>query len=343
MNPSTDKRLAFIITTVALVLAISFGGAEIGARWYGHQPRRMIERPEPIMHTPDPVLGWKTVPGTYVLGPYTDGGDTITMTIRPDGARANGSPPAPDRPSVLVVGCSFTIGWAVADNETWSARIQELRPDLNVINRGVAGYGTYQALLLVERMLANEGQRPAWVLFGDIGHDSRNIGANFWLAMLASTRSTVATPYCTMRVNGTLQCHPPQTYPTLPLHDRFASVVLLEKLWARWQFADRVGTSGRQVTERLLVEMNALTQRYGVRFADVVLTLDEHVKRGRLAFGAKHGIDVIDCDNRLSPTLTVPGEGHPNAQAHQRWGDCVAAALAQPQRLPPPSSLGEKN
>lgn len=335
----SDKRAAFIAATVVLVLGVSLGGVEIAARLYGRQPRRPVSRPEPVMHTPDPVLGWKTVPGTYVLGPYVEDGGTITMTIRPDGARANGAPAAPNRPSVLVLGCSFTIGWAVADNETWSARIQELRPDLNVINRGVAGYGTYQSLLLLERLLADEHQRPAWVLFGDIGHDLRNVGSHMWVAMLADTRSTVATPYCIMRTNGTLQCNPPQSYPSLPLHEHLASVALLEKLWAGWRFADRAHTSPRQVTERLLVEMAALTQRYGVRFSDVVLTLDEHVKRGRLAFAAQNKIDAIDCDQRLSPTLTVPGEGHPNARAHQRWGDCVAAALSQPQRLPPSSSL----
>jgi hypothetical protein len=325
----------FVALTILLVLGLCVGGAEIAARAYGRQPRQSVSRPEPVMHAPDAVLGWKTEPGTYVLGPYTADGDTITMTIRPDGARSNGTPPASDRPALLLVGCSFTIGWAVADDATWGARVQHRRPDLDVINRGVAGYGTYQSLLLLEKMLADQTQRPTWVLYGDIGHDLRNVGSLTWLSMLAGTRSTVATPYCTLRPNGVLVRHPPQSYPSLPLHERLASVALIENVWARWRVRDRATTSPRQLTDRLLIEMAALAERSGVRFSIVILTLDEHVTRARLAFARQNHIDVIDCNQRLSPTLTVPGEGHPNALAHQRWGDCVAAALAQPQRLPP--------
>ena len=138
----------------------------------------------------------------------------------------------------------------------------------------------------------------------------------------------------TLRPAGTLLCHPPQSYPSLPLHDRLASVALIENIWARWRHRDRAGTSPRRLTDRLLLEMAALAERSGVKFSVVVLTLDEHVRRARLAFAAQHRIDVIDCNQRLSPTLTVPGEGHPNALAHQHWGTCVAAALSQPARLP---------
>lgn len=337
MSTGTPRRGAFVALTILLVLGVSLGGAELAARLYGRQPRRLVPRPEPVMHAPDPVLGWKPVPGTYLLGPYTPDGEPITMTIRGDGARATGAAPAAGhRPEVVLVGCSFTIGWAVADDETWGARLQHARPDLDVVNRGVAGYGTYQALLLMEKLLADEGRRPAWVLYGDIGHDLRNIGSLTWLAMLAGTRSTVATPYATLRANGTLMRHPPESYPSLPLHAQLASVALLENVWARWQVSNRKGTSPRQLTDRLITEMATVAQRAGVKFSIVILTLDEHIRRARLGFAAQNRLDVIDCHQQLSPTLTVQGEGHPNAQAHQHWGACVAAALSQPERLPRP-------
>jgi hypothetical protein len=48
-------------------------------------------------------------------------GPTIAMTIRPDGARANGTPPVPDI-LACVVGCSFTLGWQSATTRL-SARV----------------------------------------------------------------------------------------------------------------------------------------------------------------------------------------------------------------------------
>jgi lysophospholipase L1-like esterase len=331
LRARTAKAVAFALTTAVLVLIVCVAGAEILARASGRRPRRVVPRPEPIMHAPDAVLGWRPIPGKYQLGPYAPGSPPVPVTIRPDGARATGKPPSPEHRAVVLVGCSFTMGWAVADEETWGGRLQAQRPDLDVVNRGVAGYGTLQALLLLEELLRN-GQRPAWVLYGDIGHDLRNVGSLTWLAMLAATRSTVATPYCTMETGGAVTRHPPQSYPSLPLHAQLASVALVESMWARWQTRDRRGTNGQVVTDQLIVDIAELCRRHGVGFSNVILTLTERVRAARVAFAARHHIDLIDCNLDLSPSLTVPSEGHPNAVAHQRWGDCVATALTQ--RLP---------
>jgi hypothetical protein len=335
MNSAAERRALFLTTIFLLVLGVCVGGAEIAARAYGRQPRRTSLRPVPVMQTPDAVLGWKNVAGTYVGGPYVADGDAVTMTVRADGARSTGSPPVPGRPALLLVGCSFTFGWAVADDETWGARIQQSRPDLSVSNRGVEGYGTYQSLLLMERLLVDEAQRPTWILYGDIGHDLRNAGALAWLSTRADIPHAAAVPSASLRANGILVRHPPLRYPSLPLHDQLASVALIENLWTRWQLRDRTTASPRQLTDRLLVEMADVANRFGVKFSIVILTLEEHVKRARMAFAQQNHIDVIDCNQRLSPTLTVAGEGHPNALAHQRWADCIATALAQPQRWPP--------
>src|SRR5262245_4186706 len=130
------KRFLFGLAMALFTAGFSFAVVESAARAYGHMPRYPIIRPEPGVLAPDPVLGWTPIPGKYELGPYTPGAAAIPMTIRPDGARESGGHPDPAHRSMLLVGCSFTMGWAVADNETWGARLQEHRPDLDVINRG---------------------------------------------------------------------------------------------------------------------------------------------------------------------------------------------------------------
>jgi hypothetical protein len=48
-----------------------------------------------------------------------------------------------------MLGDSFTYGIGVADDETFSARLEALDPRLEVLNTGVNGYGTAQELLLL--------------------------------------------------------------------------------------------------------------------------------------------------------------------------------------------------
>lgn len=49
---------------------------------------------------------------------------------------------------------------------------------------------------------------------------------------------------------------------------------------------------------------------------------------------------VIDCNQSLTQADIVPGEVHPNGVVHRRWAECVAAAFAEPGRLPPPKGAG---
>ncbi|MHC5212351.1 MAG: SGNH/GDSL hydrolase family protein [Planctomycetota bacterium] len=100
----------------------------------------------------DAELGWAPVPG---------GADAWGRYDRV-GARADGSPPAERTGSadgstagaprrIVTVGCSYAFGLGVEENETWASQLESLRPDLEVVNLGVVGYGLDQALLRLWR------------------------------------------------------------------------------------------------------------------------------------------------------------------------------------------------
>jgi lysophospholipase L1-like esterase len=78
---------------------------------------------------------------------------------------------------IMVFGDSMVVGRALAQEETYTARLESrLRKrglDVEVINAGVQGYSTDQALLLLERLLPL--YRPDIVLFGSTLND---FGAN---------------------------------------------------------------------------------------------------------------------------------------------------------------------
>ncbi len=75
---------------------------------------------------------------------------------------------------ILLLGDSFTFGDEVSDNETYARYLQEMLPDVEVLNMGMHGYGHDQMLIFLEE----EGIKyePDMVIMGFIGADmSRNL------------------------------------------------------------------------------------------------------------------------------------------------------------------------
>jgi hypothetical protein len=333
-----------VVEAVGLVLVSSlvvFAVAEGLVRLAGHRPRRHIvirpeQTPDP-MHRPDPVLGWRLKAGHYRLGPYAPGAAPIDVTIRADGTRVTGTAPPGGRPKLVLVGCSFTMGWAVTDQETWAWRLQTLRPDLEIVNHGVGGYGTLQSLMVMEELFAEPASsRPAHVLYGFIDHRGRNVASSPWLFALSLNTHSAATPYATLTPDDQLVRHPPEAYPSLPFHEYLASVALLESSWVQWHAGPRLAGSGR-VTRRLVQEMAERSRAAGVGFSVVVLNVPKALAAVYLAYGRQASIDVIDCNQpRYQP---VQGDAHPNAATHERWAECVASALAD-RRLPVHGATG---
>jgi lysophospholipase L1-like esterase len=93
---------------------------------------------------PDAALGWSIVPNGRAL----DG----RYEANAQGARAPrdvvyAATPPPGKRRVVTVGDSFTHGDGVAGPDTWQRRLEGERADLEVVNFGVPGFGTDQAVL----------------------------------------------------------------------------------------------------------------------------------------------------------------------------------------------------
>src|SRR5262249_40511440 len=155
--------------------------------------------------------------------------------------------------AVVLLGDSITMGWAVSDDETFGWKLQQRFPALDVRNHGVAGYGTYQALLLMRKLLA-AGERPRVILYGFINdHEHRNVAAYRWLRALAvrSPTERPTVPYALLGRDGALVEHAPEVPPMWPLRRWLSSSVALEDLQVRRMTAGRA-EQGEQVTELLL-------------------------------------------------------------------------------------------
>jgi hypothetical protein len=118
----------------------------------------------------DPLLGWSIRPDRSVEQ------DGVTYTSNAIGIRALRSyaPQPPDGVTrIAAFGPSFTHSDEVPDDATWTYLLEQARPDLEVMNWGVAGYGTDQAFLRYQAQGA--AYAPHIVL---IGFEEENLRRN---------------------------------------------------------------------------------------------------------------------------------------------------------------------
>ncbi len=314
------------LLTAGLSLALVVGAAEALLRASGRAPFQPPPRPadEPTMHEPDAELGWRAKQGQFEVPAFSERGRPTRHTFDHRGARRTAERPPP-RTDLLLVGGSYTQGFAVNDRETFAWRLQETFPEIGVENRGTSGYGTLQSLLVLERVYA-ESDPPRLVLYGMIGHhEIRNVGHPGWLRALdANARSgIVLQPHARLGSEGQLVRHAPAGHTAWPGRSTFASIAFLEESFAILRGRPHQAEA-EAVTLALIQEMDALVRGRGSRFAVVLLTLTRERAADWRGLLAEAGIDTVDCARPLRRDELVPGEIHPNASAHQRFANCIA-------------------
>jgi len=100
---------------------------------------RMREEPQGTAEF-DPLLGWDWRPSSL------DGQNQINA-LGARGPREYGPEPAPGKRRLATFGDSFTFGDEIAADATFQWILEQQQPELEVVNFGVSGYGTDQALL----------------------------------------------------------------------------------------------------------------------------------------------------------------------------------------------------
>src|SRR6185503_3834037 len=103
-----------------------------------------------------------------------------------------------ERRPILAVGDSYTLGYAVKDDETWPANLERRRQQ-RVLNGGVHGYGLDQTVLRADRLA--QAFHPRTVVLAFIAHDIDRAG----LSLNESTHKpyfTATRPYVPSKGDG---------------------------------------------------------------------------------------------------------------------------------------------
>ncbi len=99
----------------------------------------------------DAELGWVNLANHSVEDLYGPGADLHTNAQGFRGRRDTAPKPAPGVFRVICSGDSFTLGFGVADDQTWCHLLKLLGRDAETVNMGQGGYGIDQAWLWYER------------------------------------------------------------------------------------------------------------------------------------------------------------------------------------------------
>lgn len=108
--------------------------------------------------------------------PHLEEDTSFPVSTNADGLRTRyTAEPGEGKTRVMTLGCSTTFGWGVADQQTYSSRLEELFRkdglDVEVVNGGQPGYTTFQGLRLWDQVLS--GYKPDIVLVAYIVQDAR--------------------------------------------------------------------------------------------------------------------------------------------------------------------------
>lgn len=134
--------------------------------------------------TDDPVLGYAAIPGARVSALRKRFDTTlydVVYTISDRGVRVTPGNPAGE--TWLFMGCSFTFGEGVNDDETLPAQFSEkLGRQANVVNLGLNGYGPHHMLRMLETgRLAGAAAPVKHVIYQALSsHAARSAGRATW-------------------------------------------------------------------------------------------------------------------------------------------------------------------
>lgn len=135
-------------------------------------------------YAPHDLLGTIPRPNSQYRHRITHGRETISdvvYTINSEGHRVV-SRSSGVGPTLVLLGCSYTFGFGVADEDTLESRLLACRPDLQVCNFAAGGYGTHQMLANLESGRVEElcEESPRYVVYQMIpDHVRRATGRTF--------------------------------------------------------------------------------------------------------------------------------------------------------------------
>ena len=307
-----------IVAVNVILLSAALIGLEGFCRWRGIPYSAEWTPTENSLAQFDRELGWAYLPNLSKT--VNENGHQWPVFTNQDGIRVAAPGTAFDAalPSILFIGCSFTMGHGLPYEESFVGQFAALpEMPLQVVNLGVQAYGTDQAWLALKKFLPKFHARIVVYTF-IAEHILRN--GNYDRRLLFPTANFLGTkPLFAM--NGTRELY--LAKPALRYKEYRCSY-----LWDALQM--KVGTRlgwfppfPKELTQQLMLAMKQTSEAAGAKF--VVLNWRWTPEEYREIFD---GLDL-----RVLDTLTNAPPGWSQMRMWQNGGHPTAAASAHAAQL----------
>ncbi len=333
LSLSRRKKILFVLAFNTLLVLLCLFGAELALRWKGLRPWT-FPPPDFISETPgtyyrnDPTLGYLSKPGEFRF--TQPGAYTFKMTHLGNGLRITHpleTYSGKEKKEIWIFGCSFTQGWTLDDEETYPWLLQENFPDYEIVNFGVAGYGTVQSLLQFREAL-EKGKKPALVIGTYASfHDMRNALTRAWIKTLMTFSGLgVTRPYMRLARDNQVQLfYAPLKYHEVPLARYSALANYLDDTYNR---SLESSYHSHEVSKAIIEEFYRLCKANGIDFVVAGIYSDATTNE-MLEYCNSKGMMTVDIsvDLSIKKNTNLPYDSHPSAIADQQYAEKLESFL----------------
>jgi hypothetical protein len=211
-------------------------------------------------------------------------------------------------------------------------KLQQIFPEKRVLNYGVMAYGTYQSLLLLEKILP-ELRDTDIVIYGFmVHHIDRNVAPAYWRASLnVHSKQMVRIPYVTLSPENRLIRHAPEPFAPWFAGRYLVAFRGLEVYLKTRAFMAGNNTEKHTIMQLLLLEMRDRCRASGCALIVAMLNAPQNVESLYTGFCRVNQIPVInfDLDSIKDKPLRNPKDGHPNETVNALWAEQTAGLLSE--------------
>ncbi len=316
------KNIALLISSIIFVFIIF----EIGLRILGEKvdKKNIVDTShEPIIYEKHDEIGWVHKEGSYKFLPWSEYGKITNFNINKDLSRSAENA-SKNEEKIIFIGGSLTQGWAVDDNENFVSIIQNKTNNYNTINFGVGGYGGYQSLLLLEKIIKFD--KLNYVIYGFIKHhEYRNVASGSWVYLLNkfSGRGHVKIPYADIDKQGNLIRNLPIGKIKIPFSDYSVFLSKIEKKILKMKSQKRE-KKRFDISKKIILNMKQIVENKNGKFIFLNLNNMSEIHLSRYKkFLKTNNIEFFNCPFPVGKEFSVIGEGHPNEKGHFVVAECI--------------------
>jgi hypothetical protein len=292
----------------------------LGFRPYEHTDFKVVSQP-PHAYTGHTSLGIQLNEGAFDI--TINDHLTFHAIHQSGGYRKTNEDKHVSQLDVLMLGCSYTYGYGVNDEENFTALLQRRYPNIHIRNAGVVGHGTVQALLLLQEVLKNENPKLVLLNFSSY-HLMRNtlsqayrshlsIGYNRASPSAQYQMSAANFPFLTSCEDSIQQVSWDRIYSHWPGRESLALVHALQKTYDH--LIDDIDNQ-ISVTACLIREIAQLCDEKGISFHIVNLNPSSTTQKLRQQVRELSWLDIGY--HFTDTTMTnYPYDDHPNQKGHE--------------------------